>query len=136
MHTATQAHSGRPYHRYMLTNTYAEQLASVQADMSKPSGAMVTVAAMPNTVVMDMARRMLIMLLTDMKRLPLSRVNTTKHSTSVMTAAQSSRKRRKVLFCFVASGFGFNVACITECPPVIACPAVRRTLWCCPRRSA
>jgi hypothetical protein len=37
----------------MLTNTYAEQLASVQADMSKPSRAMVTVAAMPNTGVMD-----------------------------------------------------------------------------------
>src|SRR5699024_1906493 len=82
--------------------------------MSKPSGAMVTVAAMPNTVVMDMARRMLIMLLTDMKRLPVARPNTTKHSTSVMTAAQSSRKRRKVLFFFVASGLGFNVACISR----------------------
>ena len=52
---------------------------------------MVTVAAMANTVVMDMARRMLIMLLNDMKRLPLMSVKTMKHSASAMTAAQEAR---------------------------------------------
>ena len=80
--------------------------------MSKPSGAMVMVAAMPNTVVIDMARRMLIMLLTERKRSPLMNPNTTKHRSSVRTAAQSSKKRNTVLVFFVASGFGLSVACI------------------------
>ena len=73
---------------------------------------MVTVAAMANTVVMDMARRMLIML-NDMKRLPLMSVKTMKHSASAMTAAQSSKKRAAFLVFrgdFVEIGFG--VVCI------------------------
>ena len=53
---------------------------------------MVTVAAMPNTVVMDMAKRMLTMLALDMKLAPFRAEKMTKHSTSAMTAAQSSRK--------------------------------------------
>ena len=74
---------------------------------------MVTVAAMANTVVMDMARRMLIMLLNDMKRLPLMSVKTMKHSASAMTAAQSSRKRAALLvFRGDFVGIGFGVVCI------------------------
>ena len=103
MDTTMAMPSDSPYHRYMLTNTYAEQLASVQADMSKPSGAIVTVAAMPNTVVMDMARRMLIMLFSDMKLRPFTSVKMTKHSSRVMTAAQSSNMRAVVFPCFAVS---------------------------------
>ena len=64
---------------------------------------MVIVAAMPNTVVMDIARRILIMLFEDMKLLPLTAVKMAKHSPKVITAAQSRRKRVTVLFFFTAS---------------------------------
>ena len=57
--------------RYADTNTYAEQLASVPADISKPSGAMVMVAAIPNTVFMAIALRIFTMLLVDIKEFPL-----------------------------------------------------------------
>jgi hypothetical protein len=83
--------SDSPCHRYMLTNTYAEQLASVHIDISKPSVDIVTVAAMPNTVVIDMARRMFIILFGVIKLLPFTKVNTIKHTTRAITAAQSSR---------------------------------------------
>ena len=52
-----------PNQRYPETNAYAEQLASVAADMSKPSGAIVIVAAMTNTVLIAIARRILTTLL-------------------------------------------------------------------------
>ena len=60
-----------PSQRYADTNTYAEQLASVPADISKPSGAMVMVAAIPNTVFMAIALRIFTMLLVDIKEFPL-----------------------------------------------------------------
>jgi hypothetical protein len=65
--------------------------------MSKPAGAMVIVAAMANTVVMDMARRMFIMLFCDMKLLPLKYVKIAKQNTNVIMAAQFRRKRKSFL---------------------------------------
>ena len=63
----------------------------MQADISKPSGAMVTVAAIPKTVVMDIASSMFTILMPDRNRDPLNSVKNMKHSTRVITAAQFSR---------------------------------------------
>ena len=103
----------KPWHRLYKRPEWprlrAEQLARVQADMSKPSGAMVTVAAMPKTVVMDMARRMLIMLLVDMNRLPLIRVKAMTLTTRVSTAAQSIRNLPTDFLCpGMAARLGFG----------------------------
>ena len=74
--------------------------------MSKPSGAIVTVAAIANTVLIDIARRIFTILLDDMNALPLDTVNNIKQSTSANTAAQLTKKRLKLKsFFFVTSIF-------------------------------
>lgn len=83
----------KPNQRKEETNAYAEQLARVAADISNPSGAIVTVAAMANTVLMDMALKIFTILLDDIKALPFNAVNMMKHNTSANTAAQLTRKR-------------------------------------------
>ena len=79
---------------------------------------MVTVAAMPNTVVMDMARRMLIMLFSDIKLEPLTNVKITKQSTSVMMAAQSSRKRNTFLLAWLPGAVLPKDACMVDLLPL------------------
>ena len=83
--------------------------------MSKPSGAMVTVAAMPKTVVMDMARRMLIILLVDMNRVPLMAQKASTLTTSVSRAAQSIRNLPTDFLCpGMAAILGFGVTCVMD----------------------
>jgi hypothetical protein len=96
---------GIPIHKYADTKTYAEQLASVAADISNPSGAIVIVAAMPNTVLIDIALKIFIILLPDIKDLPLIAVNTRKHPMRNITAAQSTKNftRFCVRFCVIIS---------------------------------
>ncbi len=97
----TDIASDCPNQRYADTNAYAEQLASVPADISKPSGAMVIVAAMPNTVLIAIARRIFTILLPDRKAFPLTAVNATKQIISASTAAQLTRNLRKLFVLFI-----------------------------------
>jgi hypothetical protein len=91
IHISIDITKEQPNQRYADTNTYAEQLARVAADISKPSGAMVMVAAIPKTVVIAMALKILTILFPDIKALPFIAVNITKQSIRARTAAQLTR---------------------------------------------
>ncbi len=67
-------------------------MARVQADISKPSGAMVRVAPMAKMVVMDMERRILTALAGEKKLPPCSSPNTATAAARAITAAQSIQK--------------------------------------------
>ena len=70
----------------------------MQADISNPSGAMVTVAAMAKIVVMAMALKILIALAAEKNAPPWMTVKITIETTSAITAAQSIRKRPALFF--------------------------------------
>lgn len=89
--TTMLIHRGMPNHKNRLANKKDETVARVQADMSKPSGAMVMVAPMAKIVVMDMERRIFTMLAAEKKLPPRSSENAATAAASAITAAQSMR---------------------------------------------
>ena len=120
------SHSGRPNHRNRLAKRKEETVARLQADMSKPSGAMVRVAPTAKMVVMDMERRMLTALAAEKKLPPRSRANTAAAAARAITAAQSVQK---------PAFFGLIRICFKAAPPFPA-PGPAGRVPSRPRRSA
>ena len=109
----TLSHRGRPNHKNKLANRKEETVARVQADMSKPLGAMVMVAPMAKMVVMDMERRILIALAGERKLPPRRSANTATAAARASTAAQSIQKpAAPLLYCI----------CFKPAPPSLAAP--------------
>ena len=94
---------GRPHHRKVEAKMYPEQDASVHADMSKPSGAIVTVAPIAKIVVMDIARRMLMAFTGEKKDVPFTAVKMMIAAIITMTAAQSIRTLVTLLLDFIVA---------------------------------
>ena len=109
----TLNHRGSPNHRNRLANRKEETVARVQADMSKPPGAMVMVAPTAKMVVMDMDRRILTVLAAERKLSPRSSANAATAAAREITAAQSV-KNPGVHF---LSRIGFK-----RVPPFLAAP--------------
>ena len=82
------SHRGKLNHRHMDANTYALKVPRVAADISNPSGAMDTVAAIAKMVTMDMEDRMLTRVAGEKNALPRIAVKITTASTRTITAAQ------------------------------------------------
>ena len=92
------SHNGKANHKKELANMYEENVASVQADMSNPSDAIVMVAAMAKIVVIDMERKMLTALVSEKKASLFIIPNTAIEAAKAITAAQSISKRNTFLF--------------------------------------
>ena len=83
-------------------NTYPEQLARVQADISNPSQASVTVSAIARIVVIDMARKIFVRFAEEKKDSPIIAVKKMMLIIIAMTADQSKRNAPTLFHCILS----------------------------------